>query len=497
MATVYSAYDPEFDRKVAIKVMPKELMKDPQFVERFNREARTVARLEHSSIVAVYDYGQQDGQPYLVMRYMAGGNLKEYLIQHGPFSVQQAAALLSSLAPALDKSHAEGIVHRDVKPANILFDEDGNPYLSDFGIVKLSQADITLTGTHDTIGTPAYMSPEQARTQKDLDGRSDIYSLAVILFELLTGEQPFKADTPIGMAVAHIQDPIPHITERRGDLPDSMQRIIDRGLAKERNDRYSSSQELVDALRNLASKIERGELETIDALVTGLKGERLSEKHKIPRWVWIIVGGLVFVGISLVCVAAVWFGRGFVTQNDAIPQVQTQIIIFTETPGEQVVAPLEQSTSTPEPTVTSTHFPTATQTSSSVPTETPVAPRISNFIACPGTCTGTNATREFTEAITKIDFRWDYENIPYGAKYERIWSMDGREWAYYSCAWSWESNGIESKVTLTEPDGLHSGPWQVRILVDGVELMREEFIVTGNWTYWDAGGDFDDCYGKR
>jgi len=165
MATVYSAYDPEFDRKVAIKVMPKELMKDPQFVERFNREARTVARLEHSSIVAVYDYGQQDGQPYLVMRYMAGGNLKEYLIQHGPFSVQQAAALLSSLAPALDKSHAEGIVHRDVKPANILFDEDGNPYLSDFGIVKLSQADITLTGTHDTIGTPAYMSPEQARTQ--------------------------------------------------------------------------------------------------------------------------------------------------------------------------------------------------------------------------------------------------------------------------------------------------------------------------------------------
>ncbi|MBL7160959.1 MAG: serine/threonine protein kinase [Anaerolineales bacterium] len=178
--------------------------------------------------------------------------------------------MLARLAPALDKAHTEGIIHRDIKPANILFDEDGNPYLSDFGIVKLTHADTTLTGTADTIGTPAYMSLEQARTEKDLDGRSDIYSLVVILFEMLTGEQPYKADTPVGMVVAHIQDPIPHIAEKRADLPATTQKIIDKGLAKDRADRFHTSQELVDALRMLATRIEQGGKETIDAFVTEL-----------------------------------------------------------------------------------------------------------------------------------------------------------------------------------------------------------------------------------
>jgi len=520
MATVYSAYDPQFDRKVAIKVLPKELTKDPQFIERFNREAQTIARLEHPSIVPVYDYGEQDGQPYLVMRHMTGGTLREYLKRHGPLSIQQAAELLSRLAPALDKAHAVGIIHRDIKPANILFDEDQNPYLSDFGIVKLAYSDTTLTGTADTIGTPAYMSPEQARTQKDLDGRSDVYSLAVILFEMLTGEQPYKADTPVGMVVAHIQDPIPHIVEKRGDLPATTQRVIDKGLAKERDDRFATSRELVDALRLLATKIEEGGLETIDGIITELVEEKryqpepriMPEPRPVPEpipvptakprstfpWVWVAGGFVLFIGVVIVCVAVYWYASLSPAQEQITSeQIQTQIVATASAFAGQAIAPVATTTPVIQLVPTNTPLPPATQTPVPVPTDTPVLPRIYGFMACPGTCNGANATRSYAEAIKVIDVQWDYENIPYGAKYERIWSMQGREWARYTCIWTGASSGTETQVTLSEPDGLHSGIWQVRILIDDVELMREEFTVVGNWTFWEPGGSFDSCYGKR
>ena len=498
MAAVYSAYDPQFDRRVAIKVLPKELTNDPQFIERFNREAQTIARLEHPSIVPVYDYGEQDGQPYLVMRHMTGGTLREYLKQYGPLSLQQATDLLSKLAPALDKAHTVGIVHRDVKPANILFDEDGNPYLSDFGIVKLAYSDTTLTGTADTIGTPAYMSPEQARTEKDIDGRSDIYSLAVILFEMLTGEQPYKADTPVGMVVAHIQDPIPHIVEKRGDLPNTAQKVIDKGLAKERTERFRTSRELVDALRFLATRIEKGGKETIDAFVTELVEKKQQKSPSPIPWLWIVGGFVLIFAVILVCLLVYWYASRTPSQEEvAVHQVQTQIVATASAPVAIEAVPVETSSPTIEQIATVTAVPPATVTPVPIPTDTPVIARIHNFIACPASCNGSNATKAFAEAIKVIDVQWDYENIPYGAKYERIWSMEGREWARYTCIWTGASSGIETQVTLSEPDGLHSGTWQVQILIDDVELMREEFTVVGNWTFWEPGGYFDTCYGKR
>ena len=165
MSTVYLAHDPHFRRDVAVKLLSRAYLHDPTFRARFEREARVIAALEHPAIVPVYDFGQGDNQPYIVMRYMAGGSLAQRL-HDGPLSLQEAAAILSRVAPALDRAHQQGMVHRDIKPDNILFDQDGAAYLTDFGIVRLaSQSTSTLTGD-SIVGTPAYMSPEQARGKR-------------------------------------------------------------------------------------------------------------------------------------------------------------------------------------------------------------------------------------------------------------------------------------------------------------------------------------------
>ena len=226
MATVYQAFDPRFKREVAVKVLPPEFLHDPKFQARFEREAQTIAALEYPGIVPVYDFGEdvESGQLYIVMRLMTGGSLADRLAQ-GPLHLAETARIFSQLAPALDKAHTKGIIHRDLKPGNILFDADHNPYISDFGIVKLAEATSTFTGS-GVIGTPAYMSPEQARGNKSIDGRSDIYALGCILFTLLTGTQPYQADTPMGVVVKHITEPPPRILDSRPDLPPGIDAAI-------------------------------------------------------------------------------------------------------------------------------------------------------------------------------------------------------------------------------------------------------------------------------
>ena len=221
MAHVYLAFDPTFRREVAVKVLPPHYLENPLLRARFEREARLIATIEHPAIVPVYDFGEQDGQLYLVMRYMSGGSLVA-LIRQGPFTLNKASEILALLAPALDAVHARGIVHRDLKPGNILLDAFGNPALSDFGIAHLSEATVDLTGAA-VIGTPAYMSPEQVRAEVTLDGRSDIYSLGIILYEMLTGRQPYQAATPMSIAMRQLTDPVPDIRRLRPDLPESLQ----------------------------------------------------------------------------------------------------------------------------------------------------------------------------------------------------------------------------------------------------------------------------------
>ncbi|MBA3533866.1 MAG: SUMF1/EgtB/PvdO family nonheme iron enzyme [Ardenticatenales bacterium] len=247
MATVYRGYDPGFDREVAIKVLPREFLHDASFRERFRHEAKIIGSLEHPAIVPVYYFGEEEGQPFIVMRYMAGGSLAERLAG-GPLPLHEITRILGALAPALDEAHERGILHRDLKPGNILFDQRNAPYIADFGIAKLMEGSQALSSTGGLIGTPAYMSPEQARGEK-LDGRSDIYALGAILFEMLTGQLPYQADTPMGMALRHVSDPIPTLREANRDLPAHLQAIIDRAMAKQRDGRYATARELVNALQ--------------------------------------------------------------------------------------------------------------------------------------------------------------------------------------------------------------------------------------------------------
>jgi serine/threonine-protein kinase len=252
MADVYIAHDPNFDRTVVVKVIKSEYANNPDFRARFNREAKVIAKLEHEAIVPVYDFGEYNGQPYIVMRCMTGGTLADQM-ESGPLPLSDAAGIVARIADALDYAHSRGIIHRDLKPGNILFDNRGKAYLSDFGIAKTSETTTNLTGT-GMIGTPAYMSPEQARAMQDLDKRTDVYSLGVMVFQLLTGVLPYQARDAMGMALAHISEPVPEIRKVRADLPIESDDFIRRAMAKVPDERYQTTGELARDLSMLVTK---------------------------------------------------------------------------------------------------------------------------------------------------------------------------------------------------------------------------------------------------
>jgi len=249
MAVVYLGQDPSFHRQVAIKVLPTQFLENILLRARFEREARTIATLEHPAIVPVHDFGEQDGQLYLVMRFMPGGSLAQRLSQ-GALPPAEAIDIITQLAPALDAVHARGIVHRDLKPGNILFDAFGNPALSDFGIAQLTEATVDLTGDA-IIGTPAYMSPEQVSSNVQIDGRSDVYALGVILFEMLTGQQPYRAGTPLSVAMKHLTDPVPRLQTLHPQFPPELDAVLAKAMAKEREHRYTRVADLAADLRSL------------------------------------------------------------------------------------------------------------------------------------------------------------------------------------------------------------------------------------------------------
>ncbi len=253
MATVYLAYDPNFRRNVAIKLVASNLQTDQIYRDRFEREAHLIARIEHPAIVPVYDYGEHQNNLYLVMRYMPGGSLGGK-IKSGVFTLHEIAQIISQIAPALDAVHAQEIVHRDLKPGNILFDSFRNPAISDFGIAHFTAATSDLTGSA-VIGTPSYMSPEQVRGE-NLDGRSDLYALGVILFEMLAGHAPFQSTTPLSVAFKHLTDPVPSIRLFRPELPAEVENVLNKALAKDRETRYSTASELARDLQVISATFQ-------------------------------------------------------------------------------------------------------------------------------------------------------------------------------------------------------------------------------------------------
>lgn len=261
MATVYKAYQPSMDRHVAIKVLPGQLAESPEFLQRFQQEARIIARLEHPHILPVFDFGESDGVTYFVMRFLEGGTLKDRM-RDGPLPWAEIDRLFTQLAEALGYAHERGIVHRDLKPANALIDANGNLFLTDFGIAKLLEsASPRLTQTDAIMGTPAYISPEQAQALP-VDRRSDIYSLGIILYEMVTGRVPFTADTPLAVILKQISDPLPPPTAVRPDLPASVERVILKALAKNPSDRYSTTAEFLAAWKNALKDADRTIRET-------------------------------------------------------------------------------------------------------------------------------------------------------------------------------------------------------------------------------------------
>jgi serine/threonine-protein kinase len=275
MAIVYLARDPYIKRQVAVKVLPRQFTFDPEFRGRFQREAEVIATLEHSSIVPVYDFGEQEGQPFLVMRYMSGGTLADRL-EKGPLPIPEIITVFERVGAAVDYANSKGVIHRDIKPGNILFDAQGGICLSDFGIAKIAEATAAFTGT-GIIGTPAYMAPEQAQGEK-LDGRSDIYSLGVVLFQALSGELPFKANTPMGVAVAHITEPVPSLLARRADLPRGFEEVIRKTLDKDPAKRYQTANQLAQAINEAAkSAADKTILEPVDSTLIEPVDGRVTE----------------------------------------------------------------------------------------------------------------------------------------------------------------------------------------------------------------------------
>ena len=252
MGTVFRAYDPNLGRDVALKLLPPEFNQNESFLLRFKREARVVARLEHPSIVPIYDVGAEEGRPYLVMRLLNGGTLRERLDKQ-EISQEDFLAAMSRIAEALDLAHERGVIHRDIKPTNIMFDEEGRPFLSDFGVAKDTAADMTLTG-QAMVGTPVYMSPEQFMGTA-VDGRSDQYSLAVVIFEALTGQPPFMGNT-MQIMYKHVHEEPPNLTELNQNLPPSLAVVISRAMAKERVNRFPTVQSFVQSVRSTLSSTE-------------------------------------------------------------------------------------------------------------------------------------------------------------------------------------------------------------------------------------------------
>lgn len=333
MATVYRAYDPRFGRDVAIKILPPEFMDDAVMRGRFEREARTVAGLEHPAIVPVYDVGEENGQPYLVMRLMTNGSLADKL-RHGALPLRESGRILARILSALEAAHQAGIIHRDLKPGNILFDQYNEAYLSDFGIARSANATTStltnLTGTGGTVGTPGYMSPEQIEG-KPLDARTDLYAVGILAFELLTGRRPFEADTASFVLVKQMTEPPPYLRDINPALPRECERVIQRTVTRTPAERASSAAEVAELWQAAMTAVEAldhpvtmphrsAPTPAYAAPATAVEtGQRTAIGAAMPvapvgrPWrTWAVVGGIA----TAVLLAAGWFGfqwSGFIS----------------------------------------------------------------------------------------------------------------------------------------------------------------------------------------
>jgi len=305
MAVVYKAYDTRLETDVAVKVIRTDNLPQnavARALKRFEREAKLLARLTHPNIVKVTDYGEHDGMPYLVMPYLPGGTLK--LKMGKAITWQEAVEILLPIAEALDYAHGQNMIHRDIKPSNILLTDRGQPMLTDFGIAKVLDVEETmdLTGTSAALGTPEYMAPEQA-TAKTVDHRADIYSLGIVLYEMVTGRKPYKADTPMAVLFKHASEPLPRPKSIVSDLPAQIEKILIKSLEKKPENRFKNMREMIVALKGLKlEKKKKGshifgkqKLDDRDSERNDRTSPAPISRLSRPFYVWGFIGGFILI----------------------------------------------------------------------------------------------------------------------------------------------------------------------------------------------------------
>ncbi|MHB8751828.1 MAG: protein kinase domain-containing protein [Aggregatilineales bacterium] len=376
MGTVYRAYQASVKREVAIKVLPELFFEQPGYVERFTREATTAATLEHPHIVAIYDFGMQQNITYIVMRLMSGGMLADRVGTHRSAdkplpSLGESAALLNQLASALDYAHSQNVIHRDVKPGNTLFDNQGNAYLSDFGIAKLS-ATTGVTGTGMAMGTPEFMAPEQWQDAKSVVPASDQYALAVMAYLLVTGRTPFQGDTPYNLMYKHLNELPTPPSAWRTDVPEALGAVLNRGMAKRPGDRFETVTAFAQAFGRAVAGSEGSSTGIFRApfgrpprkpAITPIpkppthptaKPTVTVARNRLPIW----IGGIAVLGIlaGIIVTSIVLQTGGTPVKPSAIPTVAPIAIavIMTQVPNTVTLLPVANELPSATPSIAST-----------------------------------------------------------------------------------------------------------------------------------------------
>jgi tRNA A-37 threonylcarbamoyl transferase component Bud32 len=311
MSTVYLAHDEVLDRPVAVKLLHQEISEEADQLERFRREARAAARLSHPNLVSVIDAGEDGGRPYIVFEYVEGETLKRRIQQQGGLPSDEAAAYAIEIGRGLTAAHGRKLVHRDVKPQNVLIDLDGRAKVTDFGIARSLESK-GLTATGRVLGTTDYVSPEQAMGE-DADERSDVYSLGVVLYEMLTGDVPFEAETQVGVAMKHVNEPLPDVNARRPEISAAIAAVVERATAKDPRDRYGSVAEMVRDLEQT--------LEVEAARRGGTTGEATSVLDSVPRERRKLTGGRSGAGIAMGIVGVALIVAALVLGGDRLRDI--------------------------------------------------------------------------------------------------------------------------------------------------------------------------------
>lgn len=399
MGTVFKAYHPALDRYVALKIIQPAFREDQTFIGRFQREARLVAKLEHPHIVPVHDYSEYEKVAYLVMKFIEGSTLKDRLAR-GPLNFHEVLQVVDSVGSALAYAHSQGVLHRDIKPSNVLLGPNGVMYLADFGLARIAQSEVSTLSSESALGTPHYVSPEQAMGKHDLDRRTDVYSFGVMLYELVVGQAPFNAKT--GYAIIHDHIYTPPLLPRtlNPQLSESVEQVLLKALAKDPNDRFDTVDQMVLAFKNAwlnTNNTTQGitppvgfmpyQVTASNEYVAAAKKPAPPKKRRM-EWLYILVGIALGVGLAFSLVPSL---RG--RMMGALASVKIPAMFVESTPttlGSELTptsrpSPTSQATNnntTPVPASTNTSVPRPTNTPAPKPTARPTQP-LQNILTPP------------------------------------------------------------------------------------------------------------------